>query len=274
MSTCSSAVHEFSLKNLSILSGFFDSNNFPCIPVSQDQVKELVNVLDFPDRFFINLTVGRRLSSRITTRTGDCWFMSDALFSAVTLQKAGNNHLLSIIVSGNMHKYSNIEPVTKRYISSKTYHRHPLFPICLIADAALEDYRRFFNGILAKISNGGQVYTVDQHSMPILDLHNPAIGLAYVTAQRQLLNEVTSDLKAFHVSARDLLVFHRGRNVDPGSLQSHPGQSGTQAMPSPSLDSMLQYLVRTSEDSLDKMTSADTRLQHLFLAVRVCDGRN
>jgi hypothetical protein len=120
--------------------------------LSQDHVKKLVNDLGFPDRFFVDLIVGRRLSTRITTHTGDCWLMRDWLFSVVTLQRTRNNDILSIIVSnsGNEKKHSSIELVFQRYISSKIYLRHSLFPILLIADATLEDYRDMYDRFLTQ----------------------------------------------------------------------------------------------------------------------------
>lgn len=266
--------HESALTILSIFPKSFSSNGSACIPMSQDQVKKLVEDLGFPDRFFINLMVGRRLSTCITTRTGNCWLMSDWLFSAVTLRRTRNNDLLSIIVSDNQDKHSKIEPVLNRYISSSSYHRHSLFPILLIADAALEDYRdisililphsRIKDPLLDFIFQTGG-------SQGVVYQQDPAAGLADITSRTERLTRLSGNLKAFHASVRDLLNLHDERNMNPGLLHSLAPQAGGQAIPISPLGPMLQYLVSASGDILERITTTDTRLQSLFLAVGVYD---
>jgi hypothetical protein len=256
-----------------------DSDGFPCVPIPQDHVKRLVNDLGFPDRFFINLIVRRRLSTRITTPAGDCWLMRDWLFSAVTLRRTRHNDILSIIVSGNQHKYSNIEPFIERYVSSKAYHLHPLFPMLLIADAALEDYRDISDRILTHSEDLHHSLGIPfQHGGPRVRQHyqrDPAAGLADIASERERLTRLSGDLKAFHASLRNLLSLQDGRdgsNEDTGSLQSISTQSGGRAIPP--LSPMLQYLVSASGDILERITATDTRLQFLFPVVSSCGAQS
>jgi hypothetical protein len=276
VSTWSPAIHESSLNNLSLFAGFFDPKDFPRVPISQDHVKKLVDDLGFPDRFFVDLMVRRRLSIRTTTRTGDSWLMCDSLFSAVTLKRTGTNDLLSIIVSGNKHKYeySNMEPVLERYISSKFFHRHPLFPICLIADAALEDYRVVSNDVLARSRDLDRFFGITFQNRAIFGdtsyEEDPAAGLANIAGERESLARLSGDLKTFCASLQNLLNLYdesNGSSGNSGSPQSVSAQVGGQLITS--LSSMLQYLISASGDILEEITTTDTGLQTLFPLVSV-----
>jgi hypothetical protein len=194
--------------------------------------------------------VGRRLSTRITTRTGDSWLMCDPMFSAVTLQRTTNKEILSIIVSGDKSNFSHMAPLTSRYISSKPYHCCPLFPILFVADAALDDYRNLLDDILS-ISKEMSLGT------HVINFH-PEDFLARIMSLR-------GDLNAFHASVLNVLNLNDGR--DASILQSPATQAGGQVIPIPSLDSMLRYLVSAAEDILVRSTVTDTILQNASFAV-------
>ena len=76
--------------------------------------------------------------------------------------------MLSIIVSNAQRTFHETEPISKRYISSRHYHRHPLFPILLIADSALEDYREMYEDILVELwDNDHPLVPSHQHGEPV-----------------------------------------------------------------------------------------------------------
>jgi hypothetical protein len=207
---------------------------YPAFPFSRDHVEKLVNDLGFPDRFFISQIVLRRLSAHTTTRTGDCWILRDWLFFAVTMQRTRNNDILSIIVSENRLKNSSIEPVLKRYISSKIYHRHPLFTIFLVADAALEDYRDASSDLLRQSEIADSVVDdIPQHGIKGF-WKDPTAFLVDIKFRRTRLTRLSGDLKAFHASLRNLLNLFDRRDMNPGSLQSFSTQGGAQANSHPS----------------------------------------
>lgn len=181
--------------------------------------------------------------------------------------------MLSIIVSNAQRTFHGTEPIFKRYISSRHYHRHPFFPILLIADSALEDYREMHEDVLVELWDNDQLLPSHQHSEPVLDPDDPAAGLVHITGQRERLNYLSGDLKGFHASVRNLLTLHDGTNVEPGSPQSLSGQSAVQTIPMLPLDSMLHYLFSASGDVLERMLTTDTRLQHAFLVVRLRGGQ-
>jgi hypothetical protein len=245
-----------------------DSNGSPVVPFSQDHVKKLVNDFGFPEKFFIDHACKRRLSAHITTRTGDCWLMRDWLFSVVTMQRTRNNDMLSIIVS-DKYKYSNAGSVLQQYILSRTHHRHPLFPIALIANAALEDYAEISEQASARLTTNGRLPdTTDQQ--------DPTAGLAGIAGQRERLTRVTGQFKAFDTSVRNLLTLHDGKDAssrDLISLQSLPAQAGGKAIPDP-LSLMLQYIVGAMGDILERTAATDTRLQTAFLVVRIRDAQD
>jgi hypothetical protein len=244
--------------------------------MSQDHVNELINDLGFPGRFFIDLLGRRRVSGHTTTRTGDCWLMCDPLVSAITLERKQENDILSIIIVDYQRRYASIQYVVKRYISSKSYHRHPLFPILLIADAALEDYRDILESICAKSTLRGHLLK-ESGMIDFRNLQDTAFDLAYITFQREELTCFGGNLRAFHASVRNLMNLHDGRDVlvgGHGSLQSLSTQAGGQLIPLPLLHSTLQHLVSASGDILETVTSTDARLQHAFLVVRTCDGQD
>lgn len=272
MSTNSFTKHGFSLSIFSIFPAVYLPDGSACAPFSQDQAKKLVDDLGFPDRFFVDLIIGRRLSIRIATRTGDCWLMCDPLLPVVTLHRERNNDILSIIVSGNQHRYSNVEPVVKRYISSKTYHRHSLFPILLIADAALEDYRALLARRQGQQRENNRILNVAFiPGGPVLDRQD---SLVHITRQREQLTRISGNLKTFNGCIRNLLNLHDRSDHSSGTngpLQTPSGQSGGQTTPIPSLDSMLQYLVSASGEILEKVAVLDMRLQNTFLVVRTRD---
>jgi len=200
--------------------------------------------------------------------------MRDWLFSAVTLQRTRNSDMLSIVVSNVLRTFPETEPIFKRCISSRHYHRHPLFPILVIADSALEDYLNIYDDILEELSDKGHPpLPCHQHAEPVLNPEDPAARLAYITGRRERLNYLSGDLKGFHASVRNLLTLPDGANVEPGSPQSPSGQSAVQTIPMLPLDSMLYYLVSASGDILERMSTTDTRLQHAFLVVRLRGGQ-
>ena len=263
-----SCQNDFSLNIVSIFPAVFDLDGKSCVPITQDNVKKLVNDIGFPDRFFVSLVVGRRLSAHTTTRTGDCWTFCDARFSVATLQRTPNDDILSIVVYND--SQTCFDDVVKRYTSSKVYCRHPLLPILLVADAALEDYRDSPERMLV---NASSVTSVSR----LLDarvVHTSAARLNTITFQRERLTRLSGDLKAFHASVRNLLTLHDGRNVDPGSLQCLSSQSGGQLVPIPSLGSMIPYLVHASGDILEVIPVIDTNFQNAFIIVRFRDGEN
>jgi hypothetical protein len=274
VSTWSLAKNEFSLKTPSICSGVFNSSGFPGLPFSQDHVEKLVNDLGFPDRFFVDLIAERRLSTRITTRTADCWTMRDWLFSAVTLQRTRNNDILGIIVIGNQYKHNNIEAVLKRYVSSKTYYRHPLYPILLIADAALEDYRDIIELAVFQSQTTMRLSDVIFQQGLRVNQKDLTTELADTTGRRERLTHLLGMMKAFQASVRNLLNLHDGSDApsgDPGLLQSPSTQAGGQVVSIPPLTSMLQCIISASGDILERITVADTVLQNSFLVVRIPD---
>ena len=263
-----SCQNDFSLNIVSIFPAVFDLDGKSCVPITQDNVKKLVNDIGFPDRFFVNLVVGRRLSAHTTKRTGDCWTFCDARFSVATLQRTPNDDILSIVVYND--SQTCFDDVVKRYTSSKVYCRHPLLPILLVADAALEDYR---NSLERTLVNASSVKSVSR----LLDarvVHASTARLNAITFQRERLTRLSGDLKAFHASVRNLLSLHDGRNVDPGSLQCLSSQSGGQLVPIPSLGSMIPYLVHASGDILEVIPVIDTNFQNAFIIVRFRDGEN
>jgi hypothetical protein len=249
------------------------------IPFSQDIVMELVTNLGFPDRFFVDLLCHRRLSAHTTTRTGDCWLVCDTRFSAVTLERTQNNDILSIIMVRSQHRYTHMELLMKRYISAKTYHRHLLFPVLLIADAALEDYRMSFEGAVNGPAAEGHDF-LDLLNVGAEGLHRDqrdfAADLARITVQREQLTRSLGDVKAFNASVRNLLNDIDGRyasSVGPGLLRSPSAQARGQSAPIPLTDSTLQRLVLASGDLLVRLASTDARLQNSFLVVSIRDGQ-
>jgi hypothetical protein len=201
--------------------------------------------------------------------------MCDWEFSAVTMQRTQNNDMLTIVVCDNSHIYSTVEPLLKRYMLSKAYHRHPLLPILLIADAALEDYRDGLDDLISQSES--TIRVVDAILQQELSLYQRelTVQLAAITGRRERLSHVAAFLRAFHSSLRNLLNLHDGSDalkVTPGSLQSPSTPAGDQVIPIPPLDSMLQYLISASGDMLERSTAGDTILQTSFIVVRIRDG--
>jgi hypothetical protein len=256
VSSWSLAKHKLLLNPPRIVPGVVLSLKYAGIPFSQDDVKKLVNDLGFSDRFFVNIIFGRRLSSQITTRTGDCWLMCDWQFYAVSLQRTQNNDIISILISDLEHTYSNVEPLMNRYISSKAYCRHPLFPILLGADASLENYRDRSDHILALSEDLHDTFGVSfRHGgskVPQNYQRDIAADLADIASERERLARILGGLKAFHASVQNLLHFNDGMSVNP------------------SLTSMLQCLISGSGEMLDKITATDARFGFLFFVVRIC----
>lgn len=145
----------------------------------------------------------------------------------------------------------------ERYTSSKAYYRHPLFPILLIADAALEDYRDIADRFV----------TLSSDMRLTLGLKN---GLANITVQRDKVARLSGDLKTFHASLQSLLDLRDEKNGsagDPGSPRSVATQARGQMLTP--LSSIMQYLVSASGDILETTTAIDTKLQFLFPVVSI-----
>jgi hypothetical protein len=255
-------------------------DNYLCVPFSQDDVNKLVNDLGFPDRFFVGMITRRLLSARTTTGTSDCWLMHDWLFHGVTLQITRNDDLLSIIVSsgGKAKTYANIKLFTHRYISSKFYSRHSLFPILLFADAALENYRDAINNHLAQSWEDSRLLgEFNKHNRLSTGQQDSAAKLTWVARQREQVTQVSCDLKDFHASVRNLLNLHDGSAASsgpPAPPQPISDQYGGQTIPILSLVSMGQYLVSSSSDILEKVAGIDIKLQNNFLVVRFRDPQD
>jgi hypothetical protein len=199
--------------------------------------------------------------------------MCDGLFSAVTLERTQDNDILSMIFIGNQFEYSKIERLMKQFISSRHYHRHPLFPITLLANSALEDYQELLKLVSFELtSKDGIVEFTDHFGMPVQNHEDPAAGLADIANSREQVTSFRGEFNAFHASVRNVLTLHDGKDAssrDLSSLQSLSTQAGGQAIPIPPLSSTLQYIVSAMGNILEQLAVNEAKLQFTFLVVSI-----
>ena len=238
------------------------------LPISASDARKLVDDEDFPPRFFINQIVRRRLVSRAFTPAGRAWFIRDWHFSAMTLQRDEDNSILGIIITGDDLKYSNINEITNRIVKSAHLCQHPLFPIVVAADGALEDYRELSDELLV---NSEDVH----HSLGLPFKYegarrlkhvsqDPATSLTNLINERERLIRLAGDTKAFYASTKTLLdLKHTASSVSMSGVSA--GKSTSEI--NDSIEAMLEYLVAASQDILERVAATDARMQMLFASV-------
>lgn len=237
--------------------------------MSASDATKLVNDEGLPERFFVSQIVRRRLVSHIVTSTGQSWFMRDWHFSAVTLQRDQDNTLLGIIISSDDTKYTKVEKIIERLLKSTQLASHPLLPIIVAADGAVEDYRVLSDELLV---NSEDVH----HSLGLPFKHtgsrrlkhsskDPARSLVDLSIERERLIRLSGDIKAFNASIQSLRT-HNHRAANP---IKHGVLSGAVlAEIDQDVKSMLDYLSAASHDISERVVATDTRLQMLFAVVR------